>query len=173
MTDHAIVSCRWVEDRLVALQDGELSPSETHFVMEHLATCDACATLEAVLLEATPHPDLVVPPEIQAALEVAVDDAVQRALAEPAAPPQPVHYAWTRWLRRDRDLSNGSLVVYGFLLAACLGWGLSNWMAVHDLQARIAAAPARSEVQVPGTDLAPEQYRPASFDAGNPERPWR
>lgn len=167
------IDCHWVEDRLVALQDGELSPGETHFVMEHLAGCASCTDLEEALLAATPAPSLVVPAEIQAALEAAVEQAVERALTTPADPPPAPHRPWTRWLRRDRDLSNGSLLAYGFLLAACMGWGLSNWFAVADLEARIAAQEATPVHTLPGTELAPDQYRPASFDAEDHEQPWR
>lgn len=170
------MDCTWVTDRLVALQDGELSPGELAFVTEHLVGCDDCATLEAALAEATPTPDLVVPPDIQAALEAAVDAAVARTLDEQPVQRRAPGSAWMRWLRRDRDLSNGAMLAYGFVLAACIGWGFSNWFAVQ----------AMSEVQPPATiavdhhdapsidgTIAPDQYRPASWTSEEQSKPWR
>ncbi|MCA9572971.1 MAG: hypothetical protein KC656_34275, partial [Myxococcales bacterium] len=91
---------------------------------------------------------------------------------EPPPARAPLATPWTRWLRRDRSLSNAAALAYGFVLAACLGWGLSNWMSLHELEAEVA----RTELLVPAdpqTSLAPDQYRPASFSEDESPEPWR
>jgi anti-sigma factor RsiW len=173
-TDTA-VDCTWTMDRLVALQDGELSPGEDAFVREHLDGCPDCAAMEEALAAATPVADLIVPPEIQAALEVAVDTAVAAALEHPVDRRAPGS-AWRRWLRRDRDLSNGAILAYGFVLAACLGWGLSNWFAVQAMsQVQTAPDVAVDQRNTSPADgrIAPDQYRPASWTAEDEAEPWR
>lgn len=173
----ATMECSWVEDRLVALQDEELSPGERTFVVEHLATCAQCTEMELALAGATPMDDLVVPPHIQALLESTVDDAMDQVFAHP----EPRHAttsgtSWTRWLRRDRDLSNGAMLSYGFLLAACLGWGLSNWFAVQALQEEqpmSTFAVDRADAPLSDGHIAPDQYRPASWTSEERSEPWR
>jgi hypothetical protein len=119
---------------------------------------------------------LIIPPEIQRAMEEAVDAAVARTLDEPAQT-RSSSTSWTRWLRRDRDLSNGAMLTYGFLLAACLGWGLSNWFAVQALQNETAAPVqiVRDGTVAPPVDsqLDPSQYRPASWTSEESPEPWR
>ncbi len=174
------VGCRWVEQRLVALRDAELSPGETHFVLEHLETCARCSARDRALLDATPHPTLVVPPAIQAALEASVDRAIREALLQ-TPPPVERSTRWSRWLRRDRDLPNASILLYGFLLAACLGWGLSNWLSARELRNEIQAFQAHSIRSTPAggatatepVEIPSEQYRPASFETAPEDEPWR
>lgn len=169
------MDCSWIEDRLVALQDDELSRSEHEVVTRHLQSCAACAELEQLLAGATPEPFLQVPAEVQARLALAVDAAIDSALAEqatPAAPPSVVERS-RRWLRRDRDLSNGAMLAYAAALAICLGWGLSNWMAIQD-----AAQPPTSIARNEGSStVSSEHYSPASYavekDAEPGEDEWR
>lgn len=170
------MDCQWTQDRLVALQDGELSPSEETFVLEHLAGCPTCQEYELALSLATPEPSLVVPHAIQIALEARIDAALDDAFAHPA-PPAVASHSWSRWLRRERDLSNGHALAYGFLLAACLGWGLSNWFAVQALQTETLApvhmAHTSSTPRDATTTVPADQYRPASWNADEPTEPWR
>lgn len=168
------MQCDQVTDRLVAYSDGELSRGEHTFVAEHLATCEACARLDEALRAATPEDVLVIPPDVLARMHAAVDEAIASAdLSPPVARPSSLT-RWTRWLRRDRDMSNGAVLAYGMLLAACLGWGLSNWLAVQGLQhepARTASMPTvqpTSDAPIPG-----DQYRPASFSPDDDAGPWR
>ncbi len=172
--------CSWVQDRLVAFADDELSPGERVFVAEHLQACDACASLDVRLRAASPEPALIVPAGMLASMAAQVDAAIEAELAAPeqhAAPP-PAGLATLpgvaragRWLRRDRELSNGAMVAWGLLFAACFGWGLSNWMAVPDPTA--PAAPTYTAAPSPSAEIDSEHYRPASYSVDEEEDDWR
>lgn len=167
--------CSWVQERLVAFADGELSPGEATFVGEHLDGCEECATLDAALRDVTPAPSLAVPPEVLARMAAAVDEAVMAALDEPivAAPPG-MAARWGRWLRRDRDLSNGAMLGYGILLAACVGWGVSNWIAYQELQQEITnARPVAAAAPSSPATIDSDDYEPASYSPDASEENWR
>lgn len=154
------MECSWVEDRLVALQDDELSRSERELVEEHLEHCPACADLEAHLAAVSPEPCLQVPADVQARLESAVSAALDEALAAPVAPRSVGRIEQTRrWLRRDRDLSNGAMLAYAAALAICLGWGMSNWLALPGATQPTDSI-ARVEIQ---STVRSDHYQPASY----------
>lgn len=170
--------CDWVEERLVAFRDGELSPGEATFVEEHVARCPACAEHDAALMDATPEHALTVPPEVLARMIAAVDASLDEAVDGPrrAAVRPGALGRWARWLRRDRDMPNAAVLGYSVLLAACVGWGLSNWLALQqmrdDTPARVAAT--ASDAVVPsGAALPSDQYQPASWSPEDPAEPWR
>ena len=167
--------CSWVQDRLVAFSDGELSPGEATFVAEHLDGCDDCEQLELRLAAVTPQNALEIPPEVMARMAQAVDDAVFEALEQPlVAPPPTVRTRWTRWLRRDRDLSNGAAIGYGLLLAACVGWGLSNWIAYQELQQEMMlATPVAVSAPTSPATIDSNDYEEASYRVDEPEENWR
>lgn len=156
--------CAWVQDRLVALSDGELSPGEATRVMEHLDDCEECALLDLQLREITPEPHLDVPPEVMANLARVVDAAVQEALDEPVyAPPPTMATRWSRWLRRDRDVSNGQILAAAIVFAMLGGWGLSNWLAAQDgvtMSSPIANVAPSSSSTIDGAQYEPASYRP-------------
>lgn len=183
--------CAWVEQRLVAWRDDELSPGEATFVMEHVDRCPACAALDARLQDATPDPWLAPPPDVLARMHAALDAAIERESNAEATRPAPRSVVnasrigrWARWLRRDRDLSNASAIGYVALLAACFGWGLSNWMAIETSAPGSMPEAAQASVSAPtdprdmdpaasGAAIPAEQYRPASWSPRDEAEDWR
>jgi len=164
------MQCAWIQDRLVAYSDGELSPGEATRVGEHLDGCEDCADLGARLLAITPEPHLQVPPEILAQLASQVDQAVHAALDEPVQPlPATATTRWARWLRRDRDVSNGQLVAAAVVFAMLGGWGLSNWMALPGPSTNTVATAAPSGPVTIDSD----QYEPASYRPDEDGENWR
>lgn len=165
------MSCSEVQDRLVAWQDGELSPGETLQVGEHLEGCAACARLEARLDAATPRARLAPPAGVRAALADRVSAEVILALAErpPAPPPPPSPAARLgRWLRRDATVPRGAVAGYLVVLAVVVGWGLSSWWSLAALRAA-DADPHRAAQTSPATgapEIPADQWRPAAY---NPE----
>ncbi len=164
--------CSWVQERLVALADGELSAGEATRTEEHLEHCIECRELDADLRMITPRPTLQVPPEIMARMAAAVDSAIEQTFDAPESTPAPRTGPLTRWLPRDRDLSNGAMLGYGLILAACVGWGVSNWLAVQQLEERNTPPVAQSAQPTPST-LDGDQYEPASYRPEEPEEEWR
>lgn len=164
--------CSWVEERLVALHDDELSRSEQAVVLEHLERCPTCSELEARLAGIELEPALVIPAGVQVQLASAIDAALDEAFAQPWESTPPSAWEQTRrWLRRDRDLSNGAMLAYAAVLAVCVGWGLSNYLAVQAMQ---------EEVPIARTSVAPVtdgHYQPASWaveeEAPESEEEWR
>ena len=172
--------CSWVQDRLVAFADGELSPSEMVVVAEHLDGCETCAALDVRLRAASPEPALVVPAGVLASMHAQLDAAIEAELADPQPVPSeesgglaaiPGVARAGRWLRRDRELSNGALLSWGLLFAACFGWGLSNWMAVPDPTA--PTTPTYTAAPSPSVEIDSEHYRPASYSVDDEEDDWR
>lgn len=164
--------CSWVGERLVALHDDELSRSEEQLVIEHLEACPDCADLAGRLDAITPEDALVVPAAVQTRLEAAVDDALDTAFEQPWQASPPGFWEQSRrWLRRDRDLSNGAMLAYAAVLAICVGWGLSNYLAV---QAMNQDEPLTASTVAP---VSNGHYQPASYaiedEAGEGEEEWR
>ncbi|MEZ4317977.1 MAG: zf-HC2 domain-containing protein [Myxococcota bacterium] len=168
------MQCPWVQERLVAFADGELSPGEATWVAEHLESCDACAQLDLRLRDVTPEPGLEIPADVMERMARAVDDAVLAALDEPPAVETPTTAArWGRWLRRDRDLSNGAMLAYGILLAACVGWGVSNWLVVQELRQEVQRSPVAATAPTNSATIDSTQYEPASYQPEQREENWR
>jgi len=150
------MACRKVRRRLVACLDGELGPSETARIIDHLATCDACAQAHERLLETTPQP-----PELD------LDDArlhqiqlgiLERLDAEPEPQPAPAR-PHSRGLVQDLftgdvRVPRGLLVLYAAALLGVLGWAAARTAApspqpvvAHDVVED--SAPAASELHQP------------------------
>jgi anti-sigma factor RsiW len=170
--------CSWVQDRLVAFADDELSPGETVFVAEHLETCEVCASMDARLRAASPRPALVVPAGVLDAMAAQIDAAIDDELSSPAQAPEPSGLAALpgvaragRWLRRDREMSNGAMLGWGLLFAACFGWGLSNWLAVP--ADPTATTPTFTAAPTPSDEIDSQQYRPASYAIDGEDDDWR
>jgi anti-sigma factor RsiW len=162
------MQCEEVEERLVALQDDELSPSEREQVVEHLDHCHACRGLERRLRLATPFPGLVVPPHIQARLDDRLDTSVLLELADRPSQPAPrgaVARA-RRWLDAETEVSRVVVLAAAAMLVTTLGWGVTNWWSLAHLQAEMAQ---RAEVVIPpartasGAEIPAEQFRPAAY----------
>lgn len=160
--------CWNVRTRLVALQDGELSPGELRQVDEHLARCAECRQLEHRLGNVTPQARLMVPPDVWARLHARVDGPVVRAIAA-TRPPSPPPSPWTKllaWLQRDAELSIGAVLVYGVVLALVLGWGFGNWRSLESIEAHLAA---QDDLRTPtpwrvvNEPIPAGHYRPASW----------
>jgi len=166
--------CAWVQDRLVAFADQELSPGEDSFVAEHISHCADCRELESQLRECSPEPSIAIPPEVLNKLAMAVDLAVSEEFDRPTVPVEPASTTrWARWLRRDRDLSNGAMLSYGVLFAACLGWGLSNWVAVQELRAQTRAPSIFTAAPTRSSTIGVDQYVPASYSPEDADENWR
>lgn len=170
------MQCSWVTGRLVAFQDDELSRSEFTIVTEHLDGCASCQQLEQSLRDATPEPFLEIPPDVMASMARAVEDALEEEFTRPQQAVAPSTWQRSsRWLRKDRDTPNGALLGYGLLLAACLGWGVSNWFAVQALQAEVERPSVALSAPAPATEVVvpSDQYRPASWTPDAESEDWR
>lgn len=159
------MSCAWVEQRLVAWQDGELSPGEHTRVGEHLETCRSCRRLERDLARVTPRPAAPVPSEATAALFARMDAALARAWDEPA--PAPVLPRWAAPI----GMPGATVVAYAALLLLTVAWGTYNWRAARSLQVALDASrpvvaghviPARSQ-GTPDAALTDGQFTPAAW----------
>jgi len=161
MVRGATVDCTDTHGRLVAHQDGELSPSETLQVSEHMSGCARCADRYERLLAATPRPNLSIPPAILRRLHDRVDvDAILAAAANGAA--NRPHPSWVArgaaWLRRDTEIPMAAVIGYLLLLAAALGWGAASWHAPP------GAPPAETLVaEQPSPEIPAEQWQPVSW----------
>lgn len=159
--------CRHVRARLVAFQDGELSPGEMQQVAEHLRRCPDCHQLDRRLQAVTPQARLLLPADVLARLHARVDGPVVRGIAteRPQDPPP----AWSRWvllLRRELAVPFGAALTYATLLVLALAWGLSNWWTVHTLEARIAVTEGASQRALAQEPIPASHYRPASWTPG-------
>jgi predicted anti-sigma-YlaC factor YlaD len=155
------MDCGEARQRLVALQDGELAPSEQVQVEEHLASCPSCRALEARLAAVTPRASLQVPPAMLARLEDRVATDVILALADRSANrPHPTWIARAgRWLRRDLEIPAGAVVGYLVLLAATLGWAVASWWSLQSQPSLDVASDAPGV----GSEIPAEQWRPAAY----------
>lgn len=156
------MDCGEAIQRLVALQDGELSPSEAVQVQEHLAACGACRMREYRLAAATPRDTLRIPPAVLARLSDRVSADVVLALADRPAANRP-HPGWVAraagWLRRDLEIPAAAVLGYVVLLAMSLGWAASSWLSHPSIDVTGDGSHAASEIPA-------EQWRPAAY---NPE----
>ena len=155
------MNCRATRKRLVAFQDGELSPGERSQVSKHLAGCATCRHLERRLGAATPEPFLWVPEEHQVALEAALDAS---ALAAHDGEPRTLQWSW---LSRRTHLPAGAVLAYGALLVLALMWGVGNWLEARSLQVALqelhVGAPVGTELGVAPLEIPADQFRPASW----------
>lgn len=159
--------CSEAEELLVALDDGELSPSAHLLLTEHLERCPACARLRRDLRRTTPRPFLKPPAQVLAALDEATDPGV--VWHEANRPPRPAAPGWTAWWSGDVRVSRGAVVAYGALLAATWLWTFSQlgmWPSTTQPE-RPVAAPVEG-IEIPAVQYQPASYRPS--DAENPER---
>ena len=175
------MSCDWIGDRLVAFQDDELGRSEHLIVEEHLRECRECRDLEQTLALSTPEPFILVPKEHQLHLQAALATTLDIEFNTPhqRVPPS-TSQRWASWLRRDRDMSNGTIIAYGLLLAACVSWGVANWIAVRSISApsSTTALALHSNTASSSETFSSDQYRPAGYELSEsttepPEEYWR
>jgi anti-sigma factor RsiW len=156
--------CDEVRDRLVALHDDELSPSEVAQVREHVATCPSCAGANRRIVRSTPTAPSFGPGDaLRARLSQQLDPSLILALAERpvvVAPRRalPLSVVW-RGFTHVASIPVGAVVVYILLLAASFGWGVSNWLTLSALR-----APATESPTPTGTEIPADQFRPAAWD---------
>ncbi len=155
------MDCEDVLDRLVALEEGELGPSEEELVRRHLAGCPTCATVSSRLGQSLPRPGLAVPLVVRnrlarleaSTLLAAADPLPSGRRARPATVSLPVPAA----------------VGYAAVLVVVLAWGMANWRERAVLEARLALGPpqAAAAPEIPASD-----YRPAAWTPNpTPESP--
>lgn len=171
MSGASQMGCSEVLPRLVAWQDGELSPSESTQVREHVAGCTACARAHHKLAITMPLPTPPAPAAVRRRLDRALD--VDWILAEAARPPEPepAPQGWpTRLalaLSQRSSIPLGALLAYLALLAATFGWGASNWWALH----RTGDPPAAAQTVPTAGAIPAHQFRPAAYDPEADPRP--
>ncbi|MCB9687643.1 MAG: zf-HC2 domain-containing protein [Alphaproteobacteria bacterium] len=158
-----MMECHEVRDRLVAWQDGELSPGETVQLEEHLDGCSDCRRHERRLADATPRPELLrprmdqrVPAHILAALADRVDaDSILAAARRPEPAPPPHASRVASWLRAEARVPRGWMLVYAAVLFGAIGFGLSSlWSPTAPPPARVGSI----------DDIPAGQFQPASYD---------
>jgi len=159
--------CHEVEPQLVAWHDGELGPSATQQVEEHLQTCAHCVDRSQRLLDATPQPWVRPPSDVQRRLEEAVDVDLVLTHARVRGP-LPSGRRLPRWLTEPREVHPLALMAYAALLAMSLGWGLANWTnpATGGVtpSGDSADAMANGRPHAPAADVIPaDAYAPASY----------
>ena len=157
--------CRGVRRRLVAFQDGELSPGEHTQVRDHLGRCEACARLEQRLAQVTPRPFLELDPELQETMWGRLDAAIDAAFRHQQSLPRPSRVqVWWRWLTEETTVPTGAMLAYAALLLVAITWGAHNWWTAQQLQLaldrRDGAAPV--QVVVPA-EIPADQFRPAAW----------
>lgn len=157
------MECDEVRDRLVALHDDELSPSEGVQVREHLADCGSCTRTNRRLRGSIPVPPSFSGDDLRARLARQLDPNLILAMADrppkAAATPTPPESALWRGITHVASVPVGAVVVYVVLLAASFGWGVSNWWTLSSLRAPTAESPLPS-----GTAIPADQFRPAAYD---------
>lgn len=158
--------CRTVHACLAAYRDRELAPGEHVQVEEHLQSCADCRDLDALLVAATPRPELVVPLRVLRDMERRLDPTELLRVADETPTPTPKR-RWLRWLRRDTQVSIGAVLAYSALLATCAGWGTWSWYGWARLEADVAARAQQSST-VAQQPLPAAHYQPAAFA---PEQP--
>lgn len=151
--------CEEVRERLVAWDDGELSPGEATQVDEHVRSCRACAARDEALRAATPSaPQWSVPDHVLRALhERVTGDIVLAAAALPEAN-VPVALRLHRFLRREAQVPMAAVVAYAALLVLAVSLAVTGWWTT---------TPSGTVADQPST-LPSEQYEPASFQPGTP-----
>jgi anti-sigma factor RsiW len=151
--------CDEVRERLVAWDDGELSPGEATQVGEHVRGCRACAARGEALRSVTPvAPQWAVPDHVLRALHERVTGDVVHAAAAPPEVPDPIVVRLHRFLRREAQVPMAAVVGYAALLLLAVSLAVSGWWT---------AAPSRTVADQPST-LPSEQYEPASFQPAPP-----
>lgn len=122
--------CRDARKRLVALQDGEVGPSEGIQLREHLAECEGCR-MEFGRLERLPDPVLPrVPPEIGRLLWEKVRATPVLAGVRQRGPAREAQsrQTWSGWLAADAGVSRGAMLAYGALLVLVVALGATSWV---------------------------------------------
>jgi anti-sigma factor RsiW len=165
-------SCTEIRDRLVPFCDGELGPSESHVIEEHLGGCAACRDHLDRLDAVTPEPALVIPAplidELDRRIRLALDEA-ERAPRLVVRTPTPTARVG-RWLGRPTGVSYGAALAYAAVLTLAVSWGMTNWWTARDLEARLAANPVTLH---PGDPLPAAQFREASSVRDNDDGTFR
>lgn len=162
------MNCASARERLVALQDGELSPGEAMRVGDHLALCSACRELEGCLRAATPMAGAEPPIAMRRSAWLRIDRAIDEAWAHPA--PVQLPMTWADRMAERYPLPAGAVLGYAAALLFALTWGASNWVAARHLEAELQEA--RSPV-ARITDVPADQYRPAAWVPPADETPGR
>ena len=158
------MTCSSVRRRLVAFQDGELSPGEMTLVQEHLEKCASCSNLEERLARATPQPTLMIPVAVQLKMEAAVREALEEAKRNP----EPV----TEIVTETRAPSSASPLgrswmragLYAALAALTVGWGATAWWS-PSLSGSLSMVSNQqvAESRIAATPMPPDVYRPAAY----------
>jgi anti-sigma factor RsiW len=146
------MDCADVAERLVALEDGELGPSEERLVRRHLAACPACTRTAERLAAVVPRPGLAVPLAVRARLSALDGEAMRIAGARRPA-------AW-RWPTAAVVVPTPAAIGYAVLLLLSIAWGVANWREREVLEARLATPPPAG---VAAPEIPAADYRPASW----------
>lgn len=145
--------CDEARDRLVALEDHELSRSEASLVRDHLKRCPRCTAHQEALAALRIAPFLAPPAEVWQRLDRACepDRLWQRAHAPM---PRPAPHPALVWLRQPVAMSQGAVMAWAAVLFASLTWGASAWFA---------PAPGASPAPGGASEIPADHYRPASY----------
>lgn len=169
--------CRSVRKRLVALHDGEVTPSERVQLEEHLATCAECRS-EHSRLGALPPPQLQIPADVGRRLWEKVRATPVLARVRQHVPsrgtPRP---DWMSWLQGEAGVSRAAVLAYGALLSVVLVWGMASWwpqeapegerVAMGEDAGAHDTVPAR-HTGLPAREIQPQEWQNASFPSAGP-----
>jgi len=130
---------------------------------EHLRHCARCQLEEHALFAVTPRPQLIIPWHVQQQLRDKVDAEILWAIAE-RTPQTAEPRRWTRWWRRDTQVSRRTAAGYAAALIAAVAWGGFNWWSLTALEAEVA----RQEIIAPHdasekSKIPAAQYQPAAY----------
>lgn len=154
-----VMVCSEVRERLVPWHDGELGPSESALIEEHVSNCSQCASIDRRLQASMPQPPTCSPPpDIMARLDAAfdIDALLSAAQQKPRTAQLSVWGRGRLWLGQRTSVPIGAVMVYLLLLAASFAWGVSGrWER---------SSPDSAALEGTTADIPADQFRPASFE---------
>lgn len=158
------MKCSKVRTMLVALQDGELSRSQTEQILDHLEACEACAhELERLDATVPVAPVVHLSPAFRHDLHLSIEQALDRAerLPDPAEPSR----GWRSALGAEIPVPRSLVILYAAALLLAIGWAARGSL-LPDRSADLASAGESDAIEAP---VEVTLHRPAAY---TPSEGW-
>lgn len=163
--------CDEARDRLVARDDGELSPGEATQVDEHLRGCAACAAHRGALQAVTPRPRARPPAHALRRLDDALDVDLLLAKAAEAPAAEPLSTRARRFFGAEVTVPRTHALAYAAALLLAVGLAVAGWWS-----GEAPATVADHAAPLPSVQYEPASFRPAPAPAapeGSPDAGFR